>query len=51
MMRNRKRRTNWMAVLCVVGALLIGAYIGAQVNQAVISEADWIEAIQSANAN
>jgi hypothetical protein len=42
------RETKWIAVLCVLGALL-GAFIAAQVNQPVITEADWIEAIQSAD--
>ena len=45
------QRAKWMAVLCVLGAVLIGAFIGAQVSHPVITEADWIEAIQSADAN
>ena len=44
-------KTKWMAALCVLGALLIGAFIGAHVTHSVITEADWIEAIQSADAN
>lgn len=47
----RKGKTKWIALLCVLGALLIGAFVGAQVNQPAITEADWIEAIQSADAN
>ena len=39
----------WMAVLCVLGALLLGAFIAAQINSTGITQADWIEAIQSAN--
>jgi len=45
------QRTKWMAVLCVLGALLLGAFIAAQINSTGITEADWIEAIQSADAN
>ena len=41
----------WMAVLCVLGALLLGAFIAAQINSTGVTEADWIEAIQSADAN
>lgn len=44
-------KAKWVAVLCVLGALLIGAFIGAQVSQPTVMEADWIEAIQSADAN
>jgi hypothetical protein len=40
-----------IAIVCVVGAFLIGAFNGAQVNAARTTEADWIEAIQSANTN
>jgi len=43
------RKTKWMAVLCVLGALLLGAFIAAQINSTGITQADWIEAIQSAN--
>ena len=46
-----KRKTKWIAVLCVLGALMIGAFISSQVNQPLMTEADWIEAIRSADAN
>ena len=39
------------AVLYVIAAALICAFIGAQLNAAATREADWIEAIQSADAN
>ena len=45
------RKTKWMAVLCVLEALLLGAFIAAQINSTGVTEADWIEAIQSADAN
>ena len=45
------QKAKWMAVLCVLGALLLGAFIAAEVNSAGMTEADWIEAIQSADAN
>ena len=45
------RKTKWIAVLCVLGAFLLGAFIAAQINSTGVTEADWIEAIQSADAN
>ena len=45
------QRTKWMAVLCVLGALLLGAFVAAEINSTGVTEADWIEAIQSADAN
>jgi hypothetical protein len=45
------QKAKWMTVLSVLGALLLGAFVGAQVGHSVITEADWIEAIHSADAN
>ncbi|HTR47859.1 MAG TPA: hypothetical protein VMM16_10780 [Verrucomicrobiae bacterium] len=47
MRSNFKNNSAWIAVVCVIGALLIGAWIGAQVNAAGTTEANWIEAFQS----
>ena len=44
-------KAKWLAVLCVLGALLLGAFIAAQINSTGVTEADWIEAIQSTDAN
>jgi hypothetical protein len=46
-MRNKAK---WMAVLCVLGASLLGAFITAEINSTVVTEADWMEAFQSADA-
>ncbi len=43
--------SKWLVVACVVAALLLGAWIGMRLSAATITEADWIEAIQSADAN
>ena len=51
MRSNFKNNSAWIAVVCVIGALLIGAWIGAQVNAAGTTEADWIEAFQSDDAH
>ena len=45
------QKVKWMAVLCVLGALLLGAFLAAEINSTGVTEADWIEAIQSADAN
>ena len=45
------QRTKWMAVLCLLAALLLGAFVAAEINSTGVTEADWIEAIQSADAN
>jgi len=47
----RNLESKWVVVLCLLGALLLGAYLAAQVNSTGITEADWIEAIQSVDAN
>ena len=48
---NGNREAKWLAVLCVLGALLIGAFIGGQISQPTVTEADWIESIQSSDTN
>lgn len=45
------RNAKWMVILCVLGAFPLGAFIAAQINSTGVTEADWIEAIQSADAN
>jgi hypothetical protein len=46
-----KVNPKWIAFACAVGAVLIGAWIGAQVSAASMTEAEWIEAIQSVADN
>ncbi len=46
-----KQKAKWIAVLSVLGALLLGAFIAAEINSSGVTEADWIEAIQSADVN
>ena len=42
--------TNWIVVVSVIGALLLGAWIGAQISSPGLSQDDWIAAIESGDS-
>ncbi|MGO9607820.1 MAG: hypothetical protein ACLQAT_31210 [Candidatus Binataceae bacterium] len=50
MKRRFESNSTWITVVCVIGALLIGAWIGLHVSASLCTEDDWIEAIQSGDA-
>ena len=41
---------NWIAVVCVIAALLFGAWMGAQFSSSTVSQDDWITGIETGNS-